>query len=86
MQQLSISKRDNYTIKIGLRRIQNLCHQPSFLGPDLPQELLMESTDSPGKQIVGAMVSQEDVWVSPGTSSTSLEAGLEPTILLVSVT
>ncbi len=61
MQQLLISKKDEYIIKIGLRCIQNLCHQPSFLGPDLPQELLMESTDSPGKQIVGAMVSQEDV-------------------------
>jgi hypothetical protein len=45
---------DDYTIKIGLRRIQNLRHQPSFLGPDLPQELKMETTDSPDKQIVGA--------------------------------
>jgi hypothetical protein len=61
MQQLSISKRDEYTIKIGLRLIQNLCHQPSFLGPGLPQELSMESTDSPDKQIVKLMVSQEDV-------------------------
>jgi hypothetical protein len=43
-----------YTIKIGLRRIQNLCHQSSFLGPDLSQELTMETTDSPDKQIVGA--------------------------------
>ncbi len=47
-------KRDKYTIKIGLRRIQSLCHQHSFLRPDLLQELSMESTDSPGKQIVGA--------------------------------
>jgi hypothetical protein len=39
---------------IGLRRIQNLCHQPSFLGPDLPQELKMETTVSHDKQIVGA--------------------------------
>jgi hypothetical protein len=54
MQQLLISKRDEHTIKIGLRCIQSLCHQPSFLGPDLPQELSMESTDSPDKQIVGA--------------------------------
>jgi hypothetical protein len=60
MQQLLISKRDEYTIKIGLRHIQNLCHQPSFLGW-LPQELLMELTDSPDKQIVELMVSQEDV-------------------------
>jgi hypothetical protein len=43
-----------YTIKIGLRCIQNLCHLPSFLGPDRPQELTMETTDSPDKQIVGA--------------------------------
>jgi hypothetical protein len=47
-------KRDEYTIKIGLKLIQNLCHQPSFLGPDLPQELKMETTDSHDKQIVGA--------------------------------
>jgi hypothetical protein len=47
-------KRGKYTIKIGLRCIQNLCHQPSFLGPDLPQELKMETTDSHDKQIVGA--------------------------------
>ena len=45
---------DDYTIKIGLRRIHNLCHQPSFLGPDLPQELKMETTGSHDKQIVGA--------------------------------
>ncbi len=51
MQQLSISNWDDYTIKIGLRHIQNLCHQSSFLRP---QELTMESTDSPDKQIVGA--------------------------------
>jgi hypothetical protein len=43
-----------YTIKIGLRRIQNLCHLPSFLGPDLPQELTIETTDSLDKHIVGA--------------------------------
>ncbi len=43
-----------YTIKIGLRCIHHLCHQPSFLGPDLPQELTIETTDSPDKQIVGA--------------------------------
>ncbi len=43
-----------YTIKIGSRHIQNLCHQPSFLGPVQPQELTMETTDSPDKQIVGA--------------------------------
>ncbi len=54
MQQLLISKRDKYTIKIGSRRIQNLYHQPSFLRPDLPQELSMKSTDSPDKQIFGA--------------------------------
>ncbi len=42
------------TIKIGLRRIQNLCHQPSFLGPVQPQESMMETTYSPDKQIVGA--------------------------------
>ena len=54
MQQLLISNWDDYTIKIGLRRIQNLCHQPSFLGPVQPQELTMETTDSPDKQIVGA--------------------------------
>jgi hypothetical protein len=53
MQQLSISNWDNYTIKIGLRCIQNLCHQFSFLGPVQPQELTMETTDSPDKQIVG---------------------------------
>jgi hypothetical protein len=40
--------------KIGLKRIQNLCHLPSFLEPDLPQELTMETTDSPDKKIVGA--------------------------------
>ncbi len=38
------------TIKIGLRRIQNLCHQSSLLGPVQPQELTMEATDSPDKQ------------------------------------
>jgi hypothetical protein len=54
MQQPLISNWDNYTIKIGLRRIQNLCHQSSFLGPVQPQELKMEKTDSPDKQIVGA--------------------------------
>jgi hypothetical protein len=54
MQQLSISNWDDYTIKIGLRHIQNLCHQSSFLGPVQPQELTMETTDSPDKQIVGA--------------------------------
>ena len=54
MQQPLISIRGYYTIKIGFRRIQNLCHLPSFLGPDLPQELMMETTDSPDKQIVGA--------------------------------
>jgi hypothetical protein len=54
MQQLSISNWDDYTIKIGLRRIQNLCHQPSFLGPDLPQELKIKTTDSPDKQIARA--------------------------------
>ncbi len=54
MQQLSISNWDNYTIKIRLRCIQNLCHQSSFLGPVQPQELTMETTDSPDKQIVGA--------------------------------
>jgi hypothetical protein len=43
-----------YTSNIGLRHIQNLCHQPSLLGPDLPQELTMETTDSPDKQIVGS--------------------------------
>jgi hypothetical protein len=47
-------KRDKYTIKIGLQCIQNLCPQPSFLGPDLQQELKMETTDSHDKQIVGA--------------------------------
>jgi hypothetical protein len=54
MQQLLISKWDDYTIKIGLRRIQNLCHQLSFLRPVQPQKLTMESTDSPDKQTVGA--------------------------------
>ncbi len=43
-----------YTIKIGLRCIRNLCHQSSFLGPVQSQELTMEITDSPDKQIVGA--------------------------------
>jgi hypothetical protein len=43
-----------YTIRIGLRCIQNLCHQPPLLGLDLPQELKMETTDSPGKQIIRA--------------------------------
>jgi hypothetical protein len=43
-----------YTIKIGLRCIQNLYHQSSFLGPIQPQELTIETTDSPDKQIVGA--------------------------------
>jgi hypothetical protein len=43
-----------HTIKIGLRRIQNLCHLPSFLGPAQPQELTMKKTDSPDMQIVGA--------------------------------
>ncbi len=52
-----------YIIKIGLRRIQNLCHQPSSLGPDFPQELTMETTDSPDKQLLELMESQEDVWV-----------------------
>jgi hypothetical protein len=54
IQQPLISIWGYYTIKIGLRHIQNLCHQPSFLGADLPQELTMETTDSPDKQIVGA--------------------------------
>jgi hypothetical protein len=54
MHQLSISNWDNYTIKIGLGRIQNLCHQSFFLGQVQPQELMMETTDSPDKQIVGA--------------------------------
>jgi hypothetical protein len=54
MQQLLISKSDEYTIKIKLRCIQNLCHQSSFLGLVQPQELTMESTDSPVKQIFGA--------------------------------
>jgi hypothetical protein len=54
MQQLSISNWDDYTIKIGLRCVQNLCHQSSFLGPVQPQELTMETTDSPDKQIVRA--------------------------------
>ena len=54
-----------YIIKIGLRCTQNLCHQPSFLGPDLPQELTMETTDSPDKQSLELMESQEDVWVFP---------------------
>jgi hypothetical protein len=54
MQQLLISNWDDYTIKIGLRRIQNLCYQSSFLGPVQPQELTMETTDFPDKQIVGA--------------------------------
>ena len=43
-----------FTIKIGLRRIQNLCHHPSFLGPVQTQELTMETTDSPDKQLVRA--------------------------------
>jgi hypothetical protein len=43
-----------FTIKIGSRCIQNLCHHPSFLGPVQPQELMMETIDSPDKQIVGA--------------------------------
>jgi hypothetical protein len=43
-----------WTTATGLRRIQNLCHHPSFLGPVLPQELTMETADSPDKQIVGA--------------------------------
>ncbi len=38
-----------YTIKIGLRCIQNPCHHPFFLGPNLPQEITMEATDSPDK-------------------------------------
>jgi hypothetical protein len=54
MQQLTILNWDYYTIKIGLRRIQNLCHQSFVLGPVQPQELTMETTDSPDKQIVGA--------------------------------
>jgi hypothetical protein len=54
MQQLLISNWDDYIIKIGLRHIQNLCHQSSFLGPVQPQELTMETTDSPDKQIVRA--------------------------------
>jgi hypothetical protein len=54
MHQPLISNWDNYTIKIGLRRIQNLCHQSSFLGLVQPQELMMETTDYPDKQIVGA--------------------------------
>jgi hypothetical protein len=54
MQQLLISNWDDYTIKNGLRRIQNLCHQSSFLGPVQPQKFTMETTDSPDKQIVGA--------------------------------
>ncbi len=54
MHQLLILNWDDYTIKIGLRCIQNLCHQPSFLGPLQPQELTMETTDSTDKQIVGA--------------------------------
>jgi hypothetical protein len=54
MQQLLISNWDDYTIKIGLRHTQNLCRQSSFLGPVQPQDLMMETTDSPDKQIVGA--------------------------------
>jgi hypothetical protein len=42
-----------YTIKIGLRFIQNQCHHPFFLGPAHPQELTIETADSPDKQIVG---------------------------------
>jgi hypothetical protein len=61
MQQLSISNWDDYTIKIGLRRIQHLCHQSSFLGPVQSQELTMETTDSPDKKMSELMVSQEDV-------------------------
>jgi hypothetical protein len=54
MQQLLSSNWDDYTIKIGLRCIQNMCHQSFFLGPVQPQELTMETTDSLDKQIVGA--------------------------------
>jgi hypothetical protein len=63
MQQPLISILGYYTIKIGLICIQNLCHLPSFLGPDLPQELTMETTDSPDKQLLELMESLEDVWV-----------------------
>ncbi len=54
MQQLLISNWDDYTIKIGLRCIQNLCHQSSSLGLVQPQELTMETTDFPDKQIFEA--------------------------------
>ncbi len=55
MQQPLTSIWGYYTIKVRLRRIQNLCHQPSFLGPDISHKnLTMETTDSPDKQFVGA--------------------------------
>jgi hypothetical protein len=59
-----------------------------LLGVVLPQEFTMETTDSPDKQIVGAngIPSPKKMYeFSPGTSSTSLEAGLVPNRLFLDV-
>ncbi len=48
----------------ALRRAPHL-PSTSFLGPVQPQELMMETTDSPDNKLLELMESQEDVWVCP---------------------